>query len=92
VKYSRICPKYNTEEPPFFELLEWGGQPGAEACTNSGIDFGTVGESRSAARINSPENSSPAATMLQIYLPELDHILGVKKETGEIRALPKKQD
>jgi hypothetical protein len=30
--------------------------------------------------------------MLQIYLPELDHILGVKEETGEIRALPKKQD
>jgi hypothetical protein len=51
-----------------------------------------VGESRSAARIDSPENSSPTANIRQIYLPELDHILGVKEETGVIRALPKKQD
>ena len=42
--------------------------------------------------IDSPGNSSPLANMLESHLPELDHILGVKEETGVIRALPKKQD
>jgi len=78
--------------PFFFNLLEWGEQPGAESCTNSGRGFGTVGESRSAVTIDSPQNSSLTANMLQSHLPELDHILGVKEATGEIRELPKKQD
>jgi hypothetical protein len=30
--------------------------------------------------------------MLQIYLSELDHIIGGKEEAGVIWALPKKQD
>ena len=42
--------------------------------------------------IDTPENSSPLANMLESHLSELDHILGGKEETGELRALPKKQD
>ena len=77
---------------PFFRSDAIARKQGAEACTNSGRGFGTEGESRSAAMIDSLENPSPLANMLESHLPELDHILGVKEETGVIRALPRKQD